>query len=100
MKYNEMMSSHFRSKPLIAEHYDPHRERKITIHYIGDDFLLGCSDGVDAWIIPCTSFPSLNLQEKLRTKSFLDNSSIKRKGTSTRKRVEFHSENVRRRIQW
>lgn len=70
-KYNEMLASHFRSKPILVTIFDPHRNRNVTLHYIDDDILVGCSDGIDAWVSPATSFPALDLPTKIQKKEFM-----------------------------
>lgn len=49
-RFNLMLNSHFKGRPLIASMYDPHRDCQLNIYFIGDDFLVGVSDGVDSWI--------------------------------------------------
>lgn len=53
MRFNYEMSTHFRDCTLIAEAYDSHRERFVTLHILpGNEECVGITDGTDAWLCP------------------------------------------------
>lgn len=68
MRFNEYLSSHFRSCRLLAEGHDPHRGRDVTLHQIPGTFdVVGVFDGVDAWVAPVLINPfGANVQALLR----------------------------------
>lgn len=52
-RFNAYMSNHFGSCMLLAESYDPHRQRDVKIYRVpGEDAYVGVTDGTDSWIAP------------------------------------------------
>lgn len=53
MRFNHEMNTHFRDCTLIAEAYDSHRDRHVTLHILpGNEDCVGVTDGTDAWLCP------------------------------------------------
>lgn len=50
-RFNEMMSTHFRSHQCVLEFRDEHRGRNVRVFNVGSPEVVGISDGTDAWMM-------------------------------------------------
>lgn len=57
-KYNHYFQSHFAGCLLLANAFDPHRNRQVELRMLPGEFeIVGVSDGTDAWIAPVSGDP-------------------------------------------
>lgn len=64
-QYNLLLNTHFRGRPLLGQMPDVNRGRILKAYYIGEDDVVGVSDGVESWISPLTACHDLNLPRLL-----------------------------------
>lgn len=55
--YKHMINTHFGTGRLIARAHDPYRKRDVRVYFIGEDDVVGVSDGTDAWMCPTVAEP-------------------------------------------
>lgn len=66
MSYNTLMSSHFKGCKLLLERTDQGRGRDQKVFHIGEDEVVGVSDGTDAWICAVHVFEKYDLRSIMR----------------------------------